>query len=209
MTDQFELPSARAEEVRMPTLEGRHVYLRALAPEDYANLQLAEMSSDLAVRWRLRGTTPGPDQWMQSAWRNVLAQYLVISRSDELRIGVVSLYNVSFQDGFGYLAATRFDMKRPSPGLMLGLAIFLQYVFTCWDLRKLYMELPEYNFPQFASGVGKLFEVEGRKRDHYWFAGEYWDQIELALYRDRWQERGQPIFRAEALENGRPPEGSA
>jgi RimJ/RimL family protein N-acetyltransferase len=81
---------------------------------------------------------------------------------------------------------------------MLGLALFLEYVFTCWDLRKLYMQLPEYNYEQFASGAERFFVVEGRQREHTFFGGRHWDQLTLAIYRQTWFAHSARILRVAA-----------
>jgi hypothetical protein len=172
-----------------PHLDGRHVSLRSITPNDYAWLQRAELSSELSVRWRFRGGTPSPENWAQSIWAGALAQFIVVERRNESPAGLVSVYKANFQHGHAALAAARFN-SGASPVMIFGIAMFLRYVFTCWNFRKLYMELPEYNYPQLASGLGRLFEIEGRLKDHNYYAGQFWDEVILAIYRERWLERG-------------------
>jgi hypothetical protein len=189
-----------SKQITQPTLQGRHVFLRTVTPEDYRFLQIFETSGDLGVQWRFRGRTPSPEQWAQMTWMDVLAQFLVIGRASNLPLGVVAIYEPNFQDGHAKLAAARFDSGKRSPPMMIGVALFLRYAFTCWNLRKLYLELPEYNYAQFASGLDRVFRVEGRLREHYYFGGERWDQIVLAIYREQWQRYGEPLLRAETLD---------
>ncbi len=186
------------EEFVAPPLEGQHVQLRPVTPSDYALLQTLELSPDLNPRWRFRGSTPSPEQWSQTLWRGVLAQYLVMRPGQSLPVGLVLAYNPAFQDQYAYLAAARFGATQRSPVMMLGLGLFVNYVFTCWPFRKLYMESPEYSFAEFASGAGRFFEVEGRLREHSFFGGRYWDQLTLAIYRERWTELGGRLAAAEA-----------
>lgn len=194
-------PGTRPDgELLLPGLDGRHVFLRAVGPEDYGYLQLMETSSEMAARWKYRGATPSPEQWAQGLWNGTLAQFLIISRADETPVGIVSAFQPSFQDGHAHVAAAKFDLRRRSPLMMLGFAMFVEYVFACWDLHKLYLELPEYNYEQFASGEGRYFEIEGRRRDHFFLARRRWDQILLAIFRDEWLRYGSPIARAEALD---------
>jgi RimJ/RimL family protein N-acetyltransferase len=182
------------DELAVPSLRARHVYLRPLTARDYPYLQMVEAGTELTFRWRLRGATPSPEQWAKMIWNQVLAQFMVVGRSGDKPIGLVSVYRANFQDRYAYLSATRFEPNRPSPLMMLGVFLFLKYVFTSWDFRKLYMELPEFNMPQFASGLGRYFEVEGRLRDHFYFDGRYWDQLTLATYRDVWQRHRDRLF---------------
>jgi hypothetical protein len=190
--------SENDRKLEFPSLQGRHVYLRAIIPDDYRFLQMFETSGDFAVRWRFRGGTPSPENWARALWADVLVQYLIVGRKSNTPVGLVAAYQPNFQDGHAKIAAARFDPAGPSPAMILGLAIFLRYVFSCWDLRKLYMELPEYNYAQFSSGAGRIFELEGRLRDHYWFGGETWDQLLLAIHRETWQKREGALLRAEA-----------
>ena len=70
--DVGELVSERALRFSSPSLRGRHVELRPIVPEDYTYLQLIETGSELAPRWRLRGATPGPQDWAQGLLARVL-----------------------------------------------------------------------------------------------------------------------------------------
>ena len=42
-----------------------------------------------------------------------------------------------------------------------------------------------------------MFEVEGRLREHVYLAGELWDMLTLAIYRDKWPDRRRPLLPAE------------
>jgi len=69
----------------------------------------------------------------------------------------------------------------------LGMALFLQYVFTCWNFRKLYAEFPEFNLPLFESALRRGYcQLEGRLREHVYFGRRYWDLLTVAVYRDVW-----------------------
>lgn len=70
-------------------------------------------------------------------WGPVLAQFMVVARQRNEAIGLVAAYQANFQDGFAHVAAARFNPYSRSPLMVLGVAVFLQYVFTCWNLRKL------------------------------------------------------------------------
>ena len=178
-----------------PVLEGRHVLLRTVIPDDHPALLAAESSGDLIPRWRFRGATPqarrpSPD---------TLLELLVVERATGHRVGLVAVYEADLADGHARLAAARLDQTARSPLMMLGLAMAVNYVFGCWALRKLYLDLPEYNLEQFASGMGRHFELEARLRDHLFYGGERWDQLVLAIHRDAWERRPHPLL---ALELG-------
>jgi hypothetical protein len=181
-----------------PPLEGVHAHLRPVTPRDYELIQALELSTELAFRWRFRGSTPSPEQWAQTLWRGVIAQYLVVSPGQQQPIGLVLAYNANFQDQYAYVAVARFESQTRSPVMILGFGIFIHYVFTCWPFRKLYLESSQYNYDQFASGMGRYFEVEARLRDHSFFGGQYWDQLTLAIYREPWMRLGKRLLAVES-----------
>jgi hypothetical protein len=178
--------SERAKGFRGPTLQGKHVHLRAVVPEDFAYLRLIETSSAFAPRWRLRGATPSPQDWAHGTSAGVLAQFVVVSNRDRARVGLVTAFRANFQDGHARLAAVAFNPHSRSPLMALGMGLFIEYVFRCWRFRKLYLDVAEYNFPQFSSGLARIFTVEGRLRQHYYLDGEYWDKVILAIPRETW-----------------------
>jgi hypothetical protein len=178
--------SSRAEGFRGPSLHGKHLHLRAVGPEDLAYLRLFETSSEFASRWRLRGATPNPQEWAHGSTVGVLAQFVIVANRDQARVGLVTAFRANFQDGHARIAAMAFNPRANSPLIMFGIGMFVEYVFRCWNFRKLYMDVAEYNLPQIASGLAKLFVVEGKLREHYYLDGQYWDRLILALYRDAW-----------------------
>jgi hypothetical protein len=178
-----------------PTLTSRHVALRPINPADYASLQLAEVSGEIGHRWRFRGQTPSPEHWAANLWNGVLSQYLVWPTRGGDPAGLVMAYQASFQDGHAYVAATRLNPDNRSPALMLGLALFLEYLFGTWAFDKLYFEVPEYNLHQFGSSIGRLLKVEAQLRDHYRYGDRMWDKLTLALYRSDWKASPRPALR--------------
>jgi len=178
-----------------PTWIGRHVYLRPVDVADYSHLRMMDLAPELGVRWRFHGTTPSPDQWAQ-AGSMALAQLLVVRSHDHQTLGIASVYQHDFESRHAHLAVAAYGGPMRSPLVMMGTALFIDYVFKCWAFRKLYFELPEYNLDQFATGVGGLLTEEGRLREHTYYDGQWWDRVILALYRRTWQERGPRLLAA-------------
>jgi hypothetical protein len=187
------LVTERAERFVGPSLRNNYLYLRAVGPEDYPYLYLVETSGSMAARWGLRGATPAYQEWVQQRSAGVLAQFMVLDAKDDSRIGLVTAFSADFQDGHAHLAALSFDPDGNSMMMMLGVGLFVEYVFKCWNFRKLYLDTAEYNYPQFASGAGKFFRVEGRLREHHYLDGEWWDHLILAIFREDWPEASQLI----------------
>jgi hypothetical protein len=182
-----------------PPIVGRRVALRPVEIGDYPLLRSMELSNELGVHWKYRGQILSPEQWNASLWTGVLAQFLVFSRTEDRPVGLVAVYKASFQDSHAYVSALGFQPGRHSPAMLLGVAVFLQYVFGCWDFDKLYFELPSYNLSQFASGLDRFFEIEGRLRGHYTYRGRKWDLLLLAMYRERWEAESRRVLAAEGV----------
>lgn len=191
------LVSERADAFSPPSLQGKHVYLRVVVPDDYPYLHLLETSGELASTGGLRGTTPSFQDWLQQRAVGILAQFIVLARDDNSRIGLTSVFSANFQDGHAHLAATRFNPNDQSPLMLMGFGLFVDYVFSCWNFRKLYLDSTEFNYPQFASGIGRIFSCEGRLREHHFLNGQFWDHLILAIYKDRWSERSSSLLRVE------------
>lgn len=181
-----------------PTLVGRRVRLRALNPADYELLRRVELSPHLLQRWRNRGATPAMADWVRSVEQTALAQFLVVDDRDgtEKWVGLVSVYNPDFQHGLAYLAVTKLSDPDHSTKVIEGSILFLNHVFRTWPFRKLYLETPQYNLDQFASGSGRLLEEEARLRDHWYYDGRYYDHVVLSIWRSNWDERKAALLRS-------------
>jgi RimJ/RimL family protein N-acetyltransferase len=168
---------------RQPPFATRHVRLRALETADYAWLHAASSDDELALAWRFRGSTPSPDAFVRTLWEGVLAQFLVVgARPPHRPSGHVSAYNADLHSGTAYFAVTAFP-----PYLQTGLAIegsllFLNYMFTTWRLRKIYVETTEEALAQFRSGAD-ILHPEGRLVAHEYLKGQYIDRLIFAIYR--------------------------
>lgn len=194
-------------DVRLPSLVGRHVRLKPISAGDYAFLQQVELGTQVGVRWRLRGSVPSPEQWAQGFWGSALASFLLVAQSapetlgahdaQAGAVGLVSLDRVDLADRNAHLHLMQLRHGRPEPVLATGLALFLDYVFSCWEFEKLYMDVPTYNADMLRSTIGPVFEIEGRLRQHRWFGGRMHDELVLCLQRDAWAERLEPLLELE------------
>jgi RimJ/RimL family protein N-acetyltransferase len=159
-------------------------------------VRAAELSGELAIRWRARGTAGSPEQWTQLLWQAILSQYVIVNSKDGRLLGIVCAYRPDFQDGFCYIGVASFGTTLPSPAVVFGGALFIDYVFACWNFHKLYLETPEFNMSQIGSAIGRLFHVEGQFRNHLWYGGRRWDQFTLALYRETWAQGSGKMLQA-------------
>lgn len=185
---------------RQLDLVGQQVSLRPVTPDDYGYLYYLAMDPSVSFRWRLRNTTPSFDVFKQSLHQNVLCQYMVTDTHSGQPDGFITLYNVDFRNGIGYLAYVIDPRVQGTPAAFHGLVLFLGSVFRAWDLHKIYAETTDLSWPSFSSGGGRYFEVEGTYPDHEWYDGQLWTMYVLAFYRSKWiplLERWMPLVAPE------------
>src|SRR5215471_257646 len=157
-----------------PPMETRHVRLRPLTAGDHAWMHPVVSDRDLVVAWRSRGATVSPETFVRNLWQGVLAQFIVEANAAHRPAGLVSAYNADLHGGTAFFAVTAFP-----PFLNTGLAIegsllFLNYLFSIWRLRKIYVETSEDALSSFKSGLQVMHE-EGRLVAHEYINGEYID----------------------------------
>lgn len=169
------------------------VRLRVIEPSDLTALYRAELDGSMIHRWRFGSSTPSPEQYAARLWQGVHSQYLILDStapSSERPIGMVTSYGFDPVNGFCNVAAMRLhDGVLASALFVEGCALFFDSLFMGAPLRKLYFEAPEYNLPEFQTAIRiELMEEEARLKNHRFFRDRYWDQVILAITRERWNE---------------------
>jgi RimJ/RimL family protein N-acetyltransferase len=184
------LPPAGAPAPRgadaVPVLEGRHVRLKPVDARDYPFLVALQTNPENLIRWRYRGTTPSPEQIVQTLWQGVLAQFLVVRADTNEPVGLVVGYNPEFRHGYIYLAMIVTPKCERTGWAFEADALFITYLFETFAFEKIYLEVIEFNYRKLASGAGTLFRVEGCLIDHEYHLGRRWHLYTLAIYRHEW-----------------------
>lgn len=167
-----------------PVLATRALRLDHIAPDDMGFLYTLAVDPQTSFRWRYRGAPPPYDKFLADLWTHVLVQFVVHDLRDGQPVGLVVAYGASPSLSHANVGAV-FRAGYAGTGLAAqAVELFVRALFKLFPLRKLYLEIPGYNWPQLESGQGKLFELEGRLRDHYYYAGRLWDQYLGAIYPD-------------------------
>ena len=176
--------SERSRPVRQPDLEARGIRLRALQEADYQQLYALATSADTGFRWRFRGATPAPDAFMRETWEGVFAQFAVDRSSDGALLGHVTSYGANPRDSYIYIAGISFE--RGTGSLVFAVAIFIEYLFMVGGFRRIYMEVPGFNFAQIGSRIHDYFPEDVVLPDREWYDDRYWDVHLLGCPRDHW-----------------------
>jgi hypothetical protein len=180
--------AARPEVVRTPALHNGHVRLRPLAVEDLDWLRAVETGEFLAFRWRLHGGHPSPHDFVDQLWHGLLVMFVVERVSDGSVVGVLSAYHADHRNGLCRVGGARLVRNDSlDTAFLAGLAMLFDYLFDGWPFRKLYLETPEFNLPQFASAVERgVLVVEARLTEAVFLVDRYWDALFLSVSREMW-----------------------
>jgi RimJ/RimL family protein N-acetyltransferase len=128
-----------------------------------------------SFRWRYQGAILTRETFQAQLWRGVLCQFVVSTVKSGRPIGFVISYRADLNAGHAYLGGmmTR-EARRTGIGLE-AFSLFIRYIRRTWNINKLYVEFPDFNSPQFASGLISEAKEEARIRDHLYFDGQFWD----------------------------------
>ena len=175
--------SPGVDDLEPPRLAGQFFRLVPVLPQAASFLYGLAVSPDVGFRWRYRGSVPSLAQFEHDMWQGILAQFLVESIETGQPAGHVMCYNPDLNLGHAYVGAAMAGKYLGSGIAAEPVRLFFDYLFDVWPFRKLYLELPEFNYRQFASAGRQALHVEGRLRNHDYYRGRRWDRLLLAVYR--------------------------
>lgn len=174
------------------TLVGARVILRPIIPEDHRSLWALAIDPRIRHRWRWRGHTPTIEEFTHSLYVGVLSQFVVSPVGSSEIAGHVVSYSADMVDAYAYVGIIMAPSVQDTGTGVEAMALFVRHLFAAWSLRKVYMEVPEFNMRSFRSITRHIAVEEGRLRQHRYWDGRYYDQILLAIYResfDAWRAR--------------------
>lgn len=175
--DQFTGPNVRL----VPVNKGHEDYIHSLCTV-----------GDHLTHFRFRGMTPSPEGFHRFLWDRAIAQFLVVTDSGP--VGWVTSFDADFRNRHVHIAAVADPEHQASGFVAEGAALLVSYLFTQFDVRKVYAESLAVNFDRFCSGQRWMFEVEGRLVDHEYLDGEYHDFLTLAAHREAWRGVHRRLF---------------
>jgi acyl carrier protein len=168
-------------------LEGPHLRLRPVLPNDYPYLYHLAVGTGESYRWRFRGAQPSFEEFVSAQLRqSVFCHFMVEAHSLQRPVGYAVCYAADIRSSRAYIGIQG-SPELASRGLLIDAGrMLIDYLFTEFEFRKLYAECPGFVFDSFLSALGRAFIEEGRLRNHERFRGRWWDLHILALYRDTW-----------------------
>ncbi|MGH9228354.1 MAG: GNAT family N-acetyltransferase [Acidimicrobiales bacterium] len=162
--------------------------LRAVEASDFDFLWKLVNDAESTIRWRFRGTSPSPQELQALLWNGVLSQFIVTGADSGRAVGLLTAFDTDLANGVTHLSILLEERARGRGWPLEAVPLFLDHLFANWPLRKVYLETIEFNAITFRRGVARIFEEEGRLREHEHYLGRYWDVFIMALTRARWNE---------------------
>lgn len=159
------------------------VRLEVIRPQDLSFLYSLAIDAEAGLTGRFRGTVPTQALFESTLWQGVLVQFVAkLSRGEP--IGLLTAYNADLNSGYCYLGVSVAPKFHKTGLAAEALLVFVRYVFATWNIRKIYCEIPAFNYGTIRSGEGTLFEVEGILKDHVYLAGRFHDQLIVSIRRE-------------------------
>lgn len=187
------------------SLVSPRVRMRAIEPADLGWLYAAACDPTTGPQWRYRGKAPSISAFESSLFDGVLTQFVVLDSAAVNPLGLAVLYNADQACGHVCFGMYRSNIPaKGSSGAMTDAALLLiEYAFRTWPLRKVYLEVPEYNagLVSSLSDLG-IAEQEGRLTEHLFWRANRYDMLIYALRRPQWTSRLSHLF----IEPSNPPQ---
>lgn len=179
-------PSATSRRHDLGAFSTSSVYMRPIMPVDHEALYFAALEPSNAHRWRFRGRTVPFPEFTQSFGAGSLADFAFAATDTNALVAYCSAYNYDPVARHATFAVQRLDYdSRFGTAVIESIALFLNYLFTNFHLRKAFAEIPEYNFALFGL-VDGVFAIKGRKSDYYWHGDRYWDEVTISTSETSW-----------------------
>lgn len=171
----------------METLKGKHIYLRALEPEDLDFIHEIENNQTI---WEISNTiTPYSKflikQYLEQAHKDIFEVKqlrLVICNYNDVALGMIDLFDFDFKNrraGVGILIK---DSEQRQKGYgKEALDLLINYSTSNLDMHQLFCNISEDNTLSLKLFQQKGFEIIGLKRDWNYVNGSYKNEYLLQI----------------------------
>ena len=171
----------------MITLKGKHIYLRALEPED---LDFVHKVENDEANWEISNTnTPFSryviKQYLENAQKDIFEMKqlrLVIATKKNESIGLIDLFDFDFSNKRAGVGIVISDAKNRGKGIGIeALQLLIAYSFKRLYLHQLYCNISEENKASLNLFKKVGFSQVGLKKDWNFNKGEFKNEYLLQL----------------------------
>lgn len=174
---------------------GQKIILRAIEYEDLTSLLL--WNNDPEIQSMLGGWHFPVSRLIQEKWWQQIAgdetnQRFAIESKEHGLIGTANLVAINWKDrnaATGLMIGAK-NLRRQGFGTDTVMTV-MRYAFEELNLQRLETTIIEYNQPSYRLYVERCgWREEGRKSKYYWRRNRYWDQVLVAMLRERYYSLG-------------------
>ncbi len=166
----------------MLNLKGKHIYLRALEPEDLEFLYQLENNPEV---WEISGTTAPYSkhvlkQYLENTHRDIYdvkQLRLCICNTKDIVIGLVDLFDFDPKNRRAGIGIILVEGERDKGVGAETLLLICDYAFSVLDVRQLYANVTLDNEKSLYLFRKLGFEQVGVKKDWIFFNGHYKDEV--------------------------------
>ena len=160
----------------------------------------SEKDIDLTVKWlndpEIRDLTMmtlpvNRDQhskWVEQIAASDADEGFIIETLDNVTIGYIGIHRINWIDRTATTSCYIGDKSYWSKGCGTDAKMQLaKFSFHDINLRKLNAEAIEYNIASVKHNQNIGFQIEGEKKKQVFVRGQYWDLVQLGLFREDWE----------------------
>ncbi|WP_204345467.1 GNAT family N-acetyltransferase [Psychroserpens algicola] len=171
----------------MKTLQGEHIYLRALEPEDLEFIHEIENNQDI---WEISNTiTPYSKflikQYLDHAHKDIFEVKqlrLVICNYEDVPLGMIDLFDFDFKHRRAGVGVLIKDVENRQKGYgKEALELLINYCKMHLDLHQLYCNISEDNTMSLKLFKNHGFEIVGLKKDWNFVNGSFKNEYLLQI----------------------------
>lgn len=121
------------------------------------------------------------NEYKRDVERSRHAQFVVWSKRLNMQIGLV--YSFSYSQSESHVMMGTFvteDARNKGYGAEASV-LFIKYIFDNFPIRKISVDIYEYNNASLAGCENLGFVKEGEFREHRFYNGKYWNVIRMAM----------------------------
>jgi len=150
---------------------------------------LAKWMNDPEVSVNLRAYLPvtaqEEEEWVQSLTKRNSSNIVVMLVVDGVAIGTMGIHEIDYRHGTATTGAVIGEKAYQGKGYGVEAKILLlEYAFNTLNLRKVCSNVHEFNEFSVRYSLKCGYKVEGRRTAQHYSQGRYWDQIQLAVFRE-------------------------
>jgi RimJ/RimL family protein N-acetyltransferase len=170
-------------------LSGKKVNLR---PPQRSDIPLfLRWVNDPEIRDFVLGTFPWTEkmeeEWFDKVGKDDKKVTLVIETKEGKPIGTMGIHDINWQSRTGTTGAMIGEKDYWGDGYGTDAKmVLLKYLFDTLGLRRIQSSVIAFNERSLRYSLHCGYKIEGRRREHIFKQGKFWDQVDLGVFRSEW-----------------------